>query len=649
MSLRSDRVKASGSSSPTRPRARRGATLGASPKRTPSRVREVEELRARVKELEAERALPCIADGTLGDESSALVLHIDGHGSILHFNPAFERLAGRTLDEVRGHDWFEIFVPTAERPRARRRLLGDGTAGLHDGLLVPMRTRDRGERVISWYVTRVGSGSRDRAGLLAFGGDVTERVEAQEELRASHERLRRIATYSDDVLWALDLRDPSGSYVSPASETLHGISIELLRQGPAALLPHVHEDDRPALRAAILATETSSAAGDVTFRFTQPGSAQRWIRARFKAVIGAAGERTHLVGSATDVTSSMENERAQLERLGSLERRCAAHTRELESTQRRLREIVDRLPGLVVVCTPDGSIVEASRTARRCAGRYLSDMVADGSDGAIAAMLDALESASLGEAVRQRATVRLGDPGDAAVELAYEPIRDRAGSVSHILVVASELARARSSAPPRTPAEPPHPSGTIHERAKDDLQVISSLLYLEGRRATDPRVVAMLASNRNRVRVFAMAHEHADPDAPERIDLGAYLHAIVVTLRLDHGHGAGRVRIEEELPRRVVARETAVPCGLIVNELVTNTLEHAFPEQRGGTIRVSIAHDARHALRVCVEDDGVGFGRGERGLGLELCERLAAELGGTIAIGKGPRGRGTSVTLRVRS
>ena len=188
----------------------------------------------------------------------------------------------------------------------------------------------------------------------------------------------------------------------------------------------------------------------------------------------------------------------------------------------------------------------------------------------------------------------------------------------------------------------------LRERVKNDLQMISSLLFLEARRAEDPRALNGFRACMTRVRVLAMAHEHGERSAPSRVRLDAYLRAITTGLMVTHGDHDGRVRVAEALPPSVVSLEVAVACGLVTSELVTNALFHAFPGGRAGTVRVAVelGVDGEHALTV--EDDGVGQTGGRRGLGLLLCERLAAQLGATLESSQGPQGIGTRSAIRFR-
>lgn len=151
--------------------------------------------------------------------------------------------------------------------------------------------------------------------------------------------------------------------------------------------------------------------------------------------------------------------------------------------------------------------------------------------------------------------------------------------------------------------------------------------------------------------VSAMALVHELLYAPEDLDsfeLDDYLHRLAALLRAQFdGHGA-RIEVDAELDGTGTPLDAAVLCGLLVTELVSNALEHAFPDGKGGTVRVSARRLGPHGLALTVEDDGRGFAEGfdprqGESLGWKLVESLTSQLGGTLDVRPRP---GLRVTVR---
>jgi PAS domain S-box-containing protein len=177
----------------------------------------------------------------------------------------------------------------------------------------------------------------------------------------------------------------------------------------------------------------------------------------------------------------------------------------------------------------------------------------------------------------------------------------------------------------------------IHHRVKNNLQVISSLLNLQSRAVSDPAVLDLLRDSQNRVRSMALVHEklYRSPDLA-RIDLAEYAHSLAGQLLRSYADQAGRVALRVQAAGCWLDVDTAVPCGLIINELVSNALKHAFPDQRAGEIVITL-QPGPGRVTLTVRDTGVGFPaavdfQASPSLGLQLVNSLVAQIDGTIAL-----------------
>jgi two-component sensor histidine kinase len=183
----------------------------------------------------------------------------------------------------------------------------------------------------------------------------------------------------------------------------------------------------------------------------------------------------------------------------------------------------------------------------------------------------------------------------------------------------------------------------IHHRVKNNLQIITSLLNLESGRIGDETVHRVFEECNRRIRTMSLIHEKLyHSENFEAIDFKEYTEIVVGELIASYGIGK-LIRIELDIASERLSLETAIPCGLLLNELVTNAFKHAFPDGRKGTLRVSFAADGA-GRRLAVEDDGVGLPAGAdpaavETLGLKLVDVLARQLGGRVEFrsGKGTR------------
>ncbi|HSF31536.1 MAG TPA: histidine kinase dimerization/phosphoacceptor domain -containing protein [Candidatus Tectomicrobia bacterium] len=178
----------------------------------------------------------------------------------------------------------------------------------------------------------------------------------------------------------------------------------------------------------------------------------------------------------------------------------------------------------------------------------------------------------------------------------------------------------------------------MHHRIKNNLQVISSLLSLQSGSSEDPQVRKIFQDSQARIYSMALLHETLQGSRDlARVDLADYLHRLVAELCRSYGTEAQPVTIQTQFAEVWVSTDTAIPCGLILNELLSNALKYAFPQGQQGNISIALRADPGQEVTLTVKDAGVGLPAGldfrdSDSLGLQLVCLLTEQLGGTIAL-----------------
>jgi two-component sensor histidine kinase len=191
----------------------------------------------------------------------------------------------------------------------------------------------------------------------------------------------------------------------------------------------------------------------------------------------------------------------------------------------------------------------------------------------------------------------------------------------------------------------------IHHRVKNNLQVISSLLNLQARYLPDPAARAIFSQSQNRVQSIALVHERLYESADlSHVNFGKYLSVLLENVFDTHDAASRGLTKIIDVGDANLTVDVAIPCGLIVNELVTNALKHAFPGGRTGTVRVSLRQNPDGAMDLTVQDDGVGMPpgidpRNTVSLGLDLVVTFAEQLNAEMDI---VSEHGTSFRFRFR-
>lgn len=187
----------------------------------------------------------------------------------------------------------------------------------------------------------------------------------------------------------------------------------------------------------------------------------------------------------------------------------------------------------------------------------------------------------------------------------------------------------------------------VHHRVKNNLQVINSLLSLQSQEFPDPILREALVESQNRIRSMAMVHEQLYSAGDlAGIDFGEYISRLAGQLmRLVTRPG---ISYEVESDRVSIGIDVAVPCGLIVNELISNALKHAFQGRAKGAIFISLHPEGKDFATLVVRDDGVGIPAAldpetVASMGLTLVTSLTKQIHGTLVL---DRTAGTSFTIR---
>lgn len=193
----------------------------------------------------------------------------------------------------------------------------------------------------------------------------------------------------------------------------------------------------------------------------------------------------------------------------------------------------------------------------------------------------------------------------------------------------------------------------VHHRVKNNLQIVSSILSIESGTVEDERAQCAFEQCQNRIQAMALVHEEVYQTG-SFVELGmrGYLEKICDSLRWGRDRSGCRTTLSVQVDEKAtLSIEKAIPCGLIVNELVTNALKHAFAGREEGSITVSFGPRA-FGWRLMVSDDGIGMGQrsesdqDDEGIGGQLIQGLVSQLHGSIRYQPGERG-GTAVVITI--
>lgn len=544
------------------------------------------------------------------------MLVVDLAGRIVASNRALLDALGREEAELVGRPIAEILHPddVAASAAARQRA---GSGGRVIDAERRMRRRDGTYLLTSWRATA-------EAGLIySVGVDLTQSRRI-ERLNEEAQALAKVGGFERDLergerYWTAEtyrlLDVPPGADI--------GLETMFRRLSP---------DQQRALQEALTESQGTGQPAEVVLEWPRSDGGLRFLRVVIHTEV-ADGRPTRVVGALQDVTSLRLAEQAR------------------QDSEQRYQALYERTPAMLHSIDREGRLIYVSDRwletlgYRRpeVIGRRSTEFLTEASKKyAREVVLPVFLRTGRCEDVEYQFVTKAGQILDVLLSATSE--RDEAGQVRQSLAVLTDVtAKKRADdALLASLREKEVLLKEVHHRVKNNLQVISSLLNLQAQRV-DSSSAATLIDAQSRVRAMAQVHERLYLSADlARVDFEAYLDELLPELRRAL-HRPG-VEVIGRAPGLELSVETAIPCGLIINELVGNALKHAFPDGRAGKVEVELS-SAGPTLVLTVEDDGVGSPdpRGRGTMGWRLVERLVGQLGGTVELRSPP---GTLVRIQ---
>ena len=557
---------------------------------------------------------------------------IDEHEKTIFVNECLADMLGYGVKEMLGLSPLD-FIDENSKPLAKenlaRRKAGMGES--HEVLLISKGGRPVHAHVASSPIVREDG---TYAGAMALVTDVTAEREALAALKVSEEKFEKAFQVSPDAVTITRASDGAFLEVNEGFTRLTGYTPqETLARTTGQLDLFADPEDRDR------ALRTIDEKGSVR-------DAEIWFRRKdgslFLGSLSASslmlGTDRHVLATTRDITE---------------ERRASVALRRSEE---QYRNVYAEGPLAFVVWDTGCVIRDWNRRAEEIfgwsktevAGRnFFEFLVPSDERPTVQQVVDVLIERSLPATSVNRNLTKGG--GEILCEWYNAILHDEEGRAEGVISMALDVtARHRAEKQIRDSLEEKEVLlKEVHHRVKNNLQVVSTLLSLQGAQASDTGEREILRESQSRVRSMSLVHErlYGAPNLGQ-IDFGAYVADLVDQLLRSHGAQDGRVTPVIAIRDVRLSMDTAITCGLIVNELVTNSLKYAFRNGRPGQIRVAMERDTLWSLTV--EDDGVGLPPGldhltASTLGLMLVTTLVKQLKGEIRLGPVP---GTSFTIR---
>lgn len=552
---------------------------------------------------------------------------------LIYVNSAFERMTGYPANEVLGSNCRFLQGRDRHQPELERlrRTLRQG-----DSCTVVLRNY-RKDGTFFWNEISI-SPIEDEQGNIAYylgiQNDISEAKKSELDRRLAQERLEYLLGSNPGVIYSCSVEDNfEATFMSDNVRSLMGYEPQAFLEDSGFWKNHIHPQDRSRILANMSAVfDKGTHTYEYRFRFAD--GAYHWVYDQLKLVRDEQGNPVEILGYWNDIS---DRKRAETE---------------LQQARDRLQAVLDAIPGRVswMRYDPDEDRVFYLGVNPTLANSYHLQP-----EAFIGRSLDFQDER------REFSQFMQDFFHESSLQITREVQLDLCGDTRRYLIVAQKYERSQCAVSVgiditelKETEEKLKASlhdkdlllKEVHHRVKNNLQVISSIFSLQSRATQEEKVLGILEESQNRLRTMAIVHEKLYQSKNlSKIDFLDYIKSLANNLFASYNISQNLVHLHLNVEPLFLNLDTATPCGLLVNEMLSNALKHGFPNGQSGEIWLEVfrevsseaasieSHRDRYVLRV--RDTGIGLPEDleiarSSSLGLRLVRSLTRQLRGTL-------------------
>ncbi|MFB2937003.1 PAS domain S-box protein [Aerosakkonemataceae cyanobacterium BLCC-F154] len=446
--------------------------------------------------------------------------------------------------------------------------------------------------------------------ILAVVRNISEHKLTEEALRTSEEQYRRIVETAGEGIWQFD-RQQNTTFANSKIATMLGYNPEDMLG--KSIFEFMDRESQVIARERLELCR-KSVTKQQDFKFKCKDGSDLWAIVSCSPIYSQTGEYIGALAMVTDISKRKITEKA------------------LSQTEATNRAIIDGIPDLLLRVKRDGTCLNFIPPKDSSARNYvpiathLSELL---TPEILQKQLEHIDKALTTKEVQiyEHQLLKYN-------RVCYEEIRISPCGKDEVLIIVRDITERKEA------EEKIHISlkekevllKEIHHRVKNNLHVIASLLHLQAHSINDPNLLGIFHDSQNRIHTMALIHEQLyQSENLGKVNLGKYIKRLINNLCTSFNSSNNNIELVVEAEPLSLNLETAIPCGLIINELVTNAYKHAFPNGRSGEVKVQLFQAENQKLHLIVVDNGIGIPgtvdwQNPASLGLKLVQILAKQL-----------------------
>lgn len=482
--------------------------------------------------------------------------------------------------------------------------------------------------------------------IIASGRDISERVKFEENIRTSEEKFRTLASHAPIGIFLTDIKGEAIYINDKLKEISKYPNIKGFMKN---WLNKIHPDDQSRIKKTITQIENTSEENQYEYRIAPINGNERWVKIQVNLLKSPEGDVLGRVGTVEDITirKLADKEKLRAEVAEETTRRLQKEIKERKTAESDLiaakeytQYIINSSIDMIIAMDTSGTITEFNQAAASGFG-YFSTSIIGG-------MVDVLFTST----TRQKEVTKIvfnqgqwsgeiqckrSDDSEFTGYLSASLIKSATGKTIGLMGVLRDITKLKVAE--KELKESVHQKEIlikeVHHRVKNNLQVIISILNLQTSYVKDPQILSVIQECQDKIKSMAFIHESLYQSADlAYVNFSEYLRNLCTNLKYSYMTPNRNIKLDFDIEEISLSLDASIPCGLIVNELVSNCFKYAFSDKTDGNIKISFEKDGDSKILV-VHDSGKGLPidldfRNTDSLGLQLVVTLVDQIDGDI-------------------